>query len=85
MTMIADSLGSEKRPTHHEHEQTTLLPHLPVDHVARTHCGPPEQISWRFRFEGPRRGRQQVFADIASLMTALQALTTAEEHEGKEG
>lgn len=39
--------------------------------------GPPRTITWRFRLEDPRTGRQQVFADAASLMTALQELTLA--------
>lgn len=38
--------------------------------------GPPEQISWRFRLEDPRTGRQHAFADAATLMKASQAITT---------
>ncbi len=34
--------------------------------------GPPVQISWRFRLEDPRTGRQQGFADAATFMAALQ-------------
>jgi len=37
--------------------------------------GPPERIVWRFRLEDPRSGQQQAFADAATLMVALQALT----------
>ena len=37
--------------------------------------GPPEQITWRFRLEDPRSGRQQAFVDAATLMAALQAIT----------
>ena len=37
--------------------------------------GPPEQITWRFRLEDPRSGRQQAFFDAATLMAALQAIT----------
>jgi predicted ester cyclase len=37
--------------------------------------GPPETITWRFRLEDPRSGRQQVFADVAMLVTALQEFT----------
>jgi predicted ester cyclase len=37
---------------------------------------PPEQITWRFRLEDPRSGRQQVFADAAALMSVLQDFTT---------
>ncbi len=36
--------------------------------------GPPAQITWRFRLEDPRSGRQQAFADAATLMSALQAI-----------
>ena len=39
--------------------------------------GPPEEISWRFRLEDPRTGRQHAFADAAMLMNAIQAITTA--------
>ncbi len=37
--------------------------------------GPPERVTWRFRLEDPRSGRQQAFADAATFMTALQQLT----------
>ena len=37
--------------------------------------GPPGQITWRFRLEDPRSGRQQAFVDAATLMAALQAIT----------
>lgn len=44
--------------------------------------GPPPLITWRFRLEDPRSGRQQLFADAATLMNALQAITaTPEERE----
>ena len=51
--------------------------------------GPPEQITWRFRLEDPRSGRQQAFVDAVSLMSAIQAITKAsdtveEPIEGKE-
>jgi hypothetical protein len=39
--------------------------------------GPPETITWRFRLEDPRSGRQQVFADAATLMAALQEFVVA--------
>lgn len=43
--------------------------------------GPP-LMTWRFRLEDPRSGRQQLFADAATLMNALQAITaTPEERE----
>ncbi len=45
--------------------------------------GPPEPITWRFRLEDPRSGQQQVFADAASLMTALQELTLSIQGEEK--
>jgi predicted ester cyclase len=35
---------------------------------------PPEQITWRFRLEDPRTGRQQAFTDAATFMSALQKL-----------
>ncbi len=35
--------------------------------------GPPDLITWRFRLEDPRSGRQQVFADAVSLMAVLRA------------
>ena len=41
--------------------------------------GPPEPITWRFRLEDPRSGRQQVFADAVTLMAALQAIAVANE------
>jgi len=37
--------------------------------------GSPETITWRFRLEDPRSGRQQAFADTATFMAALQELT----------
>ena len=37
--------------------------------------GPPAQITWRFRLEDPRSGRQPAFVDAATLMAALQAIT----------
>lgn len=50
--------------------------------------GPPERIVWRFRLEDPRSGRQQVFADAATFMAALQVFATepqgAEKQEGHE-
>ncbi len=50
--------------------------------------GPPAQITWRFRLEDPRSGRQQAFADAVTLMAALQAITgkfdEAEKQEGDE-
>ena len=36
--------------------------------------GPPAQITWRFRLEDPRSGRQRAFADAVTLMAALAAL-----------
>ncbi len=45
--------------------------------------GPPEIITWRFRLEDPRSGQQQVFADAATFMTALQAIA-AEPDAAKE-
>ena len=48
--------------------------------------GPPEEIIWRFRLEDPRSGRQQGFADAATLMRALEAIAAApEEAEKREG
>ncbi len=48
--------------------------------------GPPERITWRFRLEDPRSGRQQAFVDAAALMAALQAIAaTNEEAEKQEG
>ena len=46
--------------------------------------GPPERVTWRFRLEDPRSGRQQAFADAAALMTALQAISVVHEEEGKQ-
>ena len=44
--------------------------------------GPPPLIIWRFRLEDPRSGRQQLFADAATLMNALQVIAaTPEERE----
>ena len=37
---------------------------------------PPERITWRFRLEDPRTGRQQAFADAATFMAALWAMVT---------
>ncbi len=34
--------------------------------------GPPELISWRFRLEDPRTGRQQGFTDATTFMAALE-------------
>lgn len=42
--------------------------------------GPP-LITWRFRLEDPRTGRQHLFADAAMFMTALQKLTVAGQGE----
>lgn len=39
--------------------------------------GPPERIVWRFRLEDPRSGRLQAFADVATLMAAIQELTVS--------
>ena len=47
--------------------------------------GPPDLITWRFRLEDPRSGRQQVFADAATLMTALQAMTAKTDDTEKKG
>jgi len=45
-------------------------------------------IAWRFRLEDPRTGRQQMFADVATFMAALQEiaaeLKTAEKQEKRE-
>jgi hypothetical protein len=38
---------------------------------------PPERITWRFRLEDPRSGQQRVFADAATLMTALREIASA--------
>lgn len=46
--------------------------------------GPPEHVTWRFRLEDPRTGRQQAFADAAALMTALEELTVSVQGEEKE-
>ncbi len=45
--------------------------------------GPPATITWRFRLEDPRTGRQQVFADAGALMSALQRIN-AEPNAGEE-
>jgi hypothetical protein len=37
---------------------------------------PPEMITWRFRLEDPRSGQQRVFADAATLMTALREIAS---------
>lgn len=39
--------------------------------------GPPAQISWRFRLEDPRTGRQQLCADTMTLLTALEEFVLA--------
>ena len=39
--------------------------------------GPPDLITWRFRLEDPRSGRQQVFADAMTLLTALEEFVLA--------
>ena len=41
--------------------------------------GPPERVTWRFRLEDPRSGRQQAFADAATLLAALQELTITQQ------
>ncbi|MEZ4730996.1 MAG: hypothetical protein R3E79_28075 [Caldilineaceae bacterium] len=38
-------------------------------------CGPPERITWCFRLEDPRTGRQQGFIDSAALMQQLGVQT----------
>lgn len=43
--------------------------------VWQEHNRGPPLITWRFRLEDPRSGRQQAFADAATLMAALQAIT----------
>jgi hypothetical protein len=44
--------------------------------------GPPVRITWRFRLQDPRTGRQQLFADATTLMGALQAIAaTPDERE----
>lgn len=44
--------------------------------------GPPPLIVWRFRLDDPRSGRQQLFADATTLMSALQTIAaTPEESE----
>lgn len=45
--------------------------------------GPPPLIVWRFRLDDPRSGRQQLFADAATLLNALQAITTMPEEREK--
>lgn len=43
--------------------------------------GPP-LITWRFRLEDPRTGRNQLFANATTLMHALQTIAaTPEERE----
>ena len=37
----------------------------------------PALITWRFRLEDPRSGQQRVFADAATLMTALREIAIA--------
>lgn len=41
--------------------------------------GPPALMTCRFRLEDPRSGWQQLFADAATLMSALQAITAMPE------
>ena len=36
--------------------------------------GPPAAITWRFRLEDPRTGRQQAFADAGKLMSVLHLI-----------
>jgi hypothetical protein len=45
--------------------------------------GPPERITWRFRLEDPRTGQQQVFADAATLMSALYKLAAGSDNAAK--
>lgn len=48
--------------------------------------GPPPLTNWRFRLEDPRSGRQQLFADAATLMSALETITAKpDEAEKQEG
>ena len=45
--------------------------------VWQEHTGrEPELITWRFRLEDPRSGQQRVFADAATLMTALREIAS---------
>jgi hypothetical protein len=46
--------------------------------------GPPQRITWRFCLEDPRSGQQRLFADAASFMAALHALTAAAGQQGEE-
>lgn len=39
--------------------------------------GPPERIVWRFRLEDPHTGRQRLFADTMTLLTALEEFILA--------
>ena len=45
--------------------------------------GPPSLMTCRFRLEDPRSGWQQIFADAATLMNALQTLTALPEGREK--
>lgn len=45
--------------------------------------GPPPQITWRFRLEDPRTGRQQLFADAPTLLNALQTIAALPEEREK--
>jgi len=46
--------------------------------VWQEHTGsPPALITWRFRLDDPRSGQQRVFADAASLLTALREIASA--------
>jgi len=50
------------------------------------HRDPAETVTWRFRLEDPRSGRQQLFADVTTFMAALQASSfDSEETETPEG
>ncbi len=66
------------------HPQTTLLPKLSVDRLARIEAWPAGAGTWRFRLEDPRSGRQQAFADAVSWMTALQAITVDPDEAAKQ-
>jgi hypothetical protein len=39
--------------------------------------GPPAQISWRFRLEDPRTGRQQLCTDTMTLLTMVEEFVLA--------
>ncbi|MCB0063451.1 MAG: hypothetical protein KDE19_15120 [Caldilineaceae bacterium] len=47
--------------------------------------GPPAQVTWRFRLEDPRTGRQRAFADAATLMNVLLAFTLEDTAANQEG